>query len=159
MAGITVNWPLRILVRSQRIAGGRKLLEICERRETMEEFRTRIRLGAKPVTALSQPLLAELPEEEARAHPLKQLAGEATAHVCESMLGAVRSTGSRAIVGDPLFTSGTGFREPGTVPSPSPGAEASFARLVQSLIATLPDTDLEALATVIAAEQEQRRGA
>src|SRR5437016_4303851 len=113
---IHVNWPLRIYVRAQGIAGGRTLLEICERDTSIKGMRSCISRGAKPVTALSSTLLAELPESEARNDALKQLAGEATAHICEKQLGAVRYTGSRVIVGDPLFVSGTPFRERASTP-------------------------------------------
>jgi hypothetical protein len=157
MGVIKINWPIRILARSQRLPGGAALLKICERDEVLREFQARMRVGAKPVTALSAPLLKELPEEQVRAHPFKQLAGEATAFVCESILHAVRGTGGRAILGDPLFSSGTSFRERGTVQPPDVDEGASCLAILQGMLATMSDGSLAILATSVAAEQENRR--
>ena len=158
MSGFKVKWPLRILARAQRIPGGKKLIEICQRDETITAMQACIRVGAKPVTALTAPLLKEVPEAEARGHSLKQLAGEATAHLCEAILGATRLHGSRVIVGNALFSSGTGFREAGNLPPPVALEEgADYFQLVRGFIAALPDTQLVALANLVAAEQEQRK--
>jgi hypothetical protein len=153
-----IVWPMRIIARAQRIAGGKTLLEICERKETLAGFLERIRIGAKPVTALSAPLLKELPDEQARAHALKQLAGEATAHLCENVLGLTRSSGSRAILDDPLFSSGTGFRERSAATTPEPTDDATNLQvIVESFLAALPNAGLHLLETAIASEQEKRR--
>jgi hypothetical protein len=106
-----IAFPARFRTRAARIPGGTELLDIATRDVVIAEMARWIVAGAKPVLALTDPLIAELGETAARHDPLRQLAGEVTAWIAEHELGAIRvSSGvTRQIHGDRVFTSATHF--------------------------------------------------
>ena len=147
-----VKWPSRIAKRAITITGGSVLLEIAEQPAVLEDMRSIIADGGKPVEALSRHLIDELGLEGARNDSLRQLAGEVTAHLVETHLGAVRSKGSRKINGDPLFTSGT----PYLLPSQVKGTAAADPMATELLVRHLSDGALRDLAKLIDAEIRRR---
>ncbi|MER9712746.1 hypothetical protein NKJ13_21120 [Mesorhizobium sp. M0174] len=150
------DWPKRIRTRASRLPHGEALLILAEESETLPEMRRLIVNGEKPVTAFSGEMIERFGEAEAQHHPLRQLAGEVAAYLVESQLGAVRASGSRNIVDDPVFSSGTPFRIPGAI---HPAAAAAGPLATELLVRHLSNLALASLANIIAAEEERRLAA
>lgn len=148
-----IQWPSRILKRAASIPGGTVLLEIAERPHVPDDMRSIILDGGKPVEALSDHLVEALGLEAARLDSLRQLAGEATAHIAETLLSAVRSSGSRVIKGNPVFASGTPYKLPGQLK----GTAASEPMATELLVRHLSDGALRDLSAMIEAEIARRR--
>ncbi|MBX3576212.1 MAG: hypothetical protein KF723_03310 [Rhizobiaceae bacterium] len=154
-----IDWPSRIVKRAAGIEGGEALLRYAEDEHVLREMRRYIRQRQHPVVALQGALIPDdLPEGERPDPPLnlKQLAGEIAAFVCESVLGAVRASGSTPTVDNLIFRTGAVFRFPdqikrgkGARAKPAPGGVD---------VSLLDDEELEALAEAVAAEVG-RRGA
>ncbi|MFB9982998.1 hypothetical protein ACFSOZ_03690 [Mesorhizobium newzealandense] len=149
---MSTEWPKRIRSRAAKLKNGNALLALAEESQILSEMRRRIMNGEKPVTALSGEMVERFGQEDAEHHGLRQLAGEATAFMVESMLGAVRSSGSRKILDDQVFSSGTPFRIPGQT------RETVLAEplATELLVRHVTDAALADLAALLAAEQERR---
>jgi len=149
---MTFQWPSRILKRTASTPGGNVLLRLAEERGRIAEMRRLILAGQKPVITFSGELAEDLGLEAARHHGLRQLAGEVTAFMVESELGAVRSSGSRVILDDPVFTSGTPFK----LPDQARDAPAPERMATELLVRHLTDDRLSELARIIRREQTRR---
>lgn len=154
-----MEFSSRIRTRAARLLNGDKLLEIASREDVHQEMLRRIRLGEKPVTALSQPLIDAIGLEAARDDNLRRLSGEVTAAVVEKKYGRQRTSGSKVINGDPVFTTGQPFREAQErVPAVSGTAGEHDLPISAVLVRLLANDTLVALDHLLA-EELQRRAA
>lgn len=149
---MAIQWPNRILKRADSTPGGNVLLRLAEAPGRVTEMRRLIIDGQKPVVAFSGKLVEELGLQAARHHGLRQLSGEVAAFIVESELGAVRSSGSRKIFDDPVYTSATPFK----LPDQARDAPAPERMATELLVRHLTDDRLAELARVISQEQARR---
>ena len=148
----SIIFPARIRTRAARIAGGTELLEIATRETVITEMSRLIHAGAKPVLALTDPLIAALGRPAARHDPLRQLAGEVTASIAERELGAVRVLVgvTRQIHGDQVFTSATHFRFREPEDRDLDSVASAITSLARKLRAALSDAERAIFARVFA---------
>jgi hypothetical protein len=111
---MSIDWPRRIARKATHVPGGGVLLEIIERPKTRARMIELIRDGESPVRALSRPLVDAVGREAALHGGLRQLSGQAVAHVAEREFGAVRLR-RKQIRGDEVYRSGITFRLGGRV--------------------------------------------
>ncbi|MER8785091.1 hypothetical protein NKH60_28380 [Mesorhizobium sp. M1006] len=154
-----MDFNSRIQKRAAGHRHGRVLLEIASREEVQQDMLRRIRLGEKPVTALSLPLVKAIGEIDAQDDSLRRLAGEVTAAVVEGQFGCLRTTGSKVIKDDLVFASGQPFKEG---PVRRSRAEAgshergSDLAVAEVLIKLLGDDNLSAIEGLVADELHRR---
>lgn len=148
----------RIKTRAQGMLNGVTLLEIASRDEIRAEMRHRVGAGEKPVTALSEPMVQAFGEVAARNDNLRRLAGEAAAHIVETLYQCVRTSGSRKITGDQVFTSGQPFRLPSAVKRESAvhAKQKTSIEAAEFLARNLSNEALKLITDAVATERVRR---
>ncbi|RWP13954.1 MAG: hypothetical protein EOR00_24240 [Mesorhizobium sp.] len=155
-----MEFSSRIRTRAAGLLNGNKLLEIASREDVHQEMLRRIRLGEKPVTALSQPLIEAIGLEAARDDNLRRLSGEVAAAVVEKEHGCQRTSGSKVINGDPVYTTGQPFREaPERVPAVSGAAPGEHDLPISAVLVRLLGNDTLVALDQLVDEELQRRAA
>ncbi|TIQ03836.1 hypothetical protein [Mesorhizobium sp.] len=153
-----MDFSSRIRARAAGLLNGAMLLQIASREDVQQEMLRRIRLGEKPVTALSQALIESIGQEAAQDDNLRRLSGEVTAAIVEGRFGCQRSTGSKLIKGDLVFTSGQPFKE-GVRHSTAEGGTpqgGSDLTIAEVLIKLLGNENLFALEKLVGQELHRR---
>ncbi|MBA1143871.1 MULTISPECIES: hypothetical protein [Mesorhizobium] len=154
-----MDFNSRIRTRAAGLKNGDILLQIASREDVQQDMLRRIRVGEKPVTALSQPLVESIGQEAAQDDNLRRLSGEVTAAIVEGHFGCLRSTGSKLIKGDMVFTSGQPFREGGIRRSTGEGGApqgGSDLAVADVLIKLLGNENLFALEKLVGEELHRR---
>ncbi|WP_037417414.1 hypothetical protein [Sinorhizobium sp. CCBAU 05631] len=146
----------RIRSRAATLPHGNTLLKIASQGAIQQNMLQRIRSGEKPVTALSQPLVDAVGMDSARDDNLRRLAGEVAAFIVETEFSCVRSSASRVIPGDPVFTSGQPYRKDSGHPAITSEGTDDEKQIVEVLLAALDDAGLARLEGLLSKERQRR---
>jgi hypothetical protein len=149
---VPVPWLDRHLHIAQALQGGEALLAYAEQRGAIEEQRAFIVRGGKPVLAYAS-VFRQLGLTGSGFDSLKRFAGEVAAFVAETLLGAQRAPGTKAIAGHDVFSSAQPFRFPAgsqgrsltvvengedaaAVATPNPPGTMRFLRMLEAILET-----------------------